>query len=95
MALYITITGQKHYFGMLPFSIDTVLSLQPEPENLHDPKAIAVYSPVYGKAGYVARTVETMADGTISAGTLLSILDSPEKAVIRFIAGDYIIAEIL
>ncbi len=95
MPLYITVTGQKHYYGLLPFVIGAVLQLRPEPDNLHDPEAIAVYASVYGKAGYVAQNTETKADGTITAGALCSMLPMPERAVVRFIAGEYIIAEIL
>lgn len=95
MSIFITITGQKHYYGILPFSVGAVLTLRAEPDNLHDPEAVAVYAPVYGKVGYVAQTAETRADGTVSAGALFSLVKKPEKAVVRFIAGDYIIAEVL
>ncbi len=95
MSVYITITGQKHYFGLLPFSIGTALRLQPEPDNVHDSGAIAVYAPAYGKVGYVAQTAETKADGTVSASSLSSLIKKPENASVRFIAGDYIIAEVL
>lgn len=95
MPLYITITGQKHYYGLLPFVIGASIQLRPEPDNLYDPDAVAVYASVYGKAGYVAQASDTMAEGTISASTLRSMLPTAEKAIIRFIAGEYIIAEIL
>ncbi|MBE7025935.1 MAG: DNA-binding protein [Ruminococcaceae bacterium] len=95
MSTYITITGQKHYFGLLPFSVDSIFSLKPEPDNQYDPYAIAVYTETYGKVGYVAQSPENRADGTVSASSLFSALKLPEKAIVRFIAGAFIIAELL
>lgn len=88
---FITITGHKHYYGLIPFSIGECLTLLPEHDNLFDKDAVAVISPVYGKVGYVANQKETMAEGTVSA----KLCKEYTKAVIRFIAGDYIIAEII
>lgn len=95
MAIYVTITGQKHYFGLLPFAVGTVLTLHREPDNVYDPDAVAVFSSTYGKVGYIAQTAETRADGTVSAGALSSLVKAPAQAAVRFIAGDFIIAEVL
>lgn len=94
MPHYITITGQKHYYSLLPFVLGAVFSLKREPENLHDPEAVSVISSVYGKVGMVANQSETIAQGTLSASGLTPFLSKNTFCVVRFIAGDYIIAEI-
>ncbi len=94
MSIFVTITGQKHYFGMLPFSVGGALQLRPEPDNLYDSSAISVYSPVYGKVGSVAQNAERRADGTVSASSLLPQIGDGTTAIVRFIAGEYILAEI-
>ena len=93
MELYITVTGHKHYYGLLPFYIGEVLFLKSEPDNLYDSKAVAVYSEKYGKVGFVAQSKEMRADGTVPASALFP-LDKTATATVRFIAGEYIIAEI-
>ncbi len=96
MGEHITITGQKHYFGLLPFTVGAVFSLRHEPDNLYDQNAVSVLSPVYGKVGYAAESRENLAEGTISAAECKKNLENGlEKAVVRFIAGDYIIAELV
>lgn len=94
MATYITITGQKHYYGILPFLPGACFSLLPEPDNPYDPEAICVVSSVYGKVGSVARSEETLAIGTISSAELFPLLTANDMCMIRFIAGEYIIAEV-
>ncbi len=94
MATYITITGQKHYYGILPFLPGAYFSLKPEPDNVYDPEAVSVVSSLYGKVGYVAKNKDTLAVGTISSAELLPLLALNDTCVVRFIAGEYIIAEI-
>ncbi len=91
MNQFITITGYKHYYGLIPFSVGEGFLLSPEPDNIYDKDAVMVISPIYGKVGYVASQKETMAEGTISA----KACNHYTKVIVRFIAGDYIIAEIL
>ena len=95
MSVFVTITGHKHYFGLLPFSVGTILSLRPDPDNIYDPSAISVYVDGFEKAGYVAQSSEHRADGTVSASSLLSGYTTLDKAIVRFIAGEYIIAEVM
>ncbi len=94
MNLYLTITGQKHYFGMLPFTPGAVFSLCPEKNNPYDENAIAVVSPVYGIVGMVAQCEDTRAEGTLSASCLHPYLSQNTACVVRFIAGEYILAEL-
>ncbi len=95
MSVFITITGQKHYFGLLPFSVGNEVVLKPDPENLYDHTAISVYAPPYGKAGNVAKQEATRAEGTVSATEIFPHIKDNTRAIIRFIAGEYIIAEIM
>jgi len=91
---YITITGQKHYYGILPFVIGACFSLEPETKNLFDPEAISVISPIYGKVGSVAQSESMLAEGTISSSEIFPFLSANTNCIVRFIAGEYIIAEI-
>lgn len=91
--MYLTITGQKHYFGMLPFVPGAVFSLRPDPDNLYDAEAVAVISPVYGRVGMVAQSEDTCAVGTVPARALRPHLSPHAFCVVRFIAGEYILAE--
>ncbi len=89
--IYATVTGHKHYFGLLPFSVGTKLTLMPEPENAYDRHAVSLYHDNYGKVGYIAASMETAADGTDIASRIFPLLAGGEKAEVRFIAGDYVI----
>ena len=95
MNTFITITGFKHYFGLIPFAVGTSFFLRPETDNLHDKDAIAVISHIYGKVGYVANRKETVAEGTVSAASCRNHLKDDTTAIVRFLAGDYIIAELM
>ncbi len=92
--MYITITGQKHYFGMLPFSVGETVILRPEPENVYDNRAIAVYTKVHGKSGMVAQSADMRADGTVSASAIYDKIGVECTATVRFIAGDFILAKV-
>ncbi|MBQ6893074.1 MAG: HIRAN domain-containing protein [Clostridia bacterium] len=93
--MYITIAGYKHYFGLLPFSVGKLVTLVREVENAYDKNAIAVYQENYGKVGYVAATTETAAYGTEVAEQVLPHIGDGICAAIRFIAGEYVIAELI
>ncbi|MDD6308578.1 MAG: HIRAN domain-containing protein [Clostridia bacterium] len=95
MNVYVTITGYKHYFGSLPFSVSATLRLVRETDNQYDAAAIAVYHSAYGKVGYVAQRKEMIAHGTSSARSIAPFLSSNAKAIVRFIAGEFIIAELI
>jgi len=95
VSVFITISGQKHYFGLLPFSVGSEVLLKADPENLYDSTAISVYAPPYGKAGNVAQQDATRADGTLSAAEIFPHIKENTRAIVRFIAGEYIIAEIM
>ncbi len=93
VSLFFTITGQKHYYGMLPFSVGMSLTLRAEPDNLYDSRAVAVYATPYGKVGMVANTPDTAAEGTVLASALFPQIQGEATAIVRFIAGEYILAQ--
>ena len=93
--LYVTVTGIKHYFGLLPFNVGTTLLLLSEKDNEYDKHAIAVYREGYGKVGYVANNRQTKAEGTSSASSVWAYTAKGKLAEVQFIAGDYVLAKIL
>jgi len=91
---YITITGYRNYYGMSVFDLGQVVKLKKDTENEYDKFAIAVYVPKYDKVAYVANSAETIARGTNSAKGIYDFFSNETKAVIDFIAGDFIIARL-
>ncbi len=79
---------------MLPFSVGEPVILQPETDNYYDNRAIAVHTKAYGKSGMVAQSADMRADGTVSASAIYDKIGSECTATVRFIAGEYILAEV-
>lgn len=92
--LFITITGLTHYYAMAPVEAGRWVSLVKEPENAYDQDAILVRMPLIGKIGYVANSVHTVARGSLSAGRIYDRLPEECAAIIRFIAGNKVIAQV-
>ena len=67
---YVSIVGFKNFFDKRPFAIGAKLLCVKEPENTHDSEAIRVVIPVLGTVGYVANSVNSKANGTLSAGRI-------------------------
>lgn len=67
---YITITGFRNYHGVEPLRPGRLVLCRKEPDNPVDQEAICCVVPVYGKVGYVANSVGTVAGGTMSAGRI-------------------------
>ena len=66
--LFVTVTGFDHYAGRRVFSIGALVLCRKEPENFYDPEAIVCLFPGFGKLGYLANSVHTVAEGCMSAG---------------------------
>lgn len=49
---FITITGTKHYYGMVPFEIGRIIKLVKEPQNEYDSEAIRAELPFIGGIGF-------------------------------------------
>lgn len=82
---FVTVTGMNHYYGKVPFEIDRVIRLVKEPENIHDTDAIRAELPYIGTIGYVANSVSTVADGTLSAGRIYDRIGDSAYARILFV----------
>ena len=89
---FITITGQKYYLGMKPYKVDRIVKLVKEPDNSYDSEAIRVELPYIDKIGYVANSVNTVYDGTYSAGRLYDKFDDYAYAQVMFITHSSVIA---
>ena len=50
---YITITGIKHYYGIIPFEIGRKITCVKEPDNYYDQEAIRCQVKHIGTVGYV------------------------------------------
>ena len=92
MEVFVTVTGYSHYFGKGVFNLGETFILRSEPDNRHDRYAVAVYSPKYGKCGYIANSRHTAALGTELASSLCDSDINDTVIKIRFIADDYILA---
>ncbi|NLV58980.1 MAG: DNA-binding protein [Clostridiales bacterium] len=92
--LFITITGLSHYYGMTPIETGRWVALVKEPENPHDQDAILVAIPWIGTVGYVANSTHTVARGCFSAGRIYDRLPEECAAVVRFVTGSNVIAQV-
>lgn len=92
---FITITGAKHYYGLQPFKINRIVKLVKEPDNDYDPEAVRVELPYIDTIGYVANSVNTVFDGTVSAGRLYDRIDDYAYAQILFVTHSSAIAVVI
>ena len=92
MEIFVTVTGYNHYFGKGIFNLGETFILRAEPDNPHDKYAVAVYSPKYGRCGYIANSRNTAALGTELASFLYDLDIDGTIIKIRFIADGYILA---
>ena len=92
---YITIVGQRHYFGMKPFKVGSTVKIVKEPENECDSEAIRVELPYIETIGYVANSSHTVFDGTNSAGRIYDKIGEYAYAKVCFITHSSVIAEIV
>lgn len=93
--MFITINHIDDYAGAELFRPGMNLILKKDKNNPYDDEAIAVYSEKHTKYGYVANSVSTVCRGTHSAGYIYQSFDNETKCLVRFIAEDFAIAELL
>ncbi|MGF6907674.1 HIRAN domain-containing protein [Fusobacterium sp. PH5-44] len=91
---FITVTGFKYYYGIKPFVINRIVTLKKEPENCYDREAISVSIPYLGKIGYVANSIESIANGTMSSGRIYDHVGNKFFARIMFTTYTKIICKI-
>lgn len=90
--LLITITGISHYLGTKPFKPKRIVLLVKDTENEYDSEAIAVQLPYIDTIGYVANSVGTVFDGTISAGRLYDRFEERAYAEVLVVMPNSVIA---
>lgn len=89
---FITITGVKNYYGFKPFTVGKMFKIRKECDNPHDSEAIVAELPFIDTIGYVANSVHTVYDGTVSAGRLYDRIDDYTYATTMFITHSSVIA---
>lgn len=92
---FVTITGINHYYGKKPFGIGRIVKLIKDKDNEYDKEAIAAYLPFIETIGYVANSVNTVYDGTVSAGRLYDKIDDYAYARVMFVTHTSVIALVL
>lgn len=93
--MYVTVTGIKNYSGVRPFTIGALLLAVKEPENAYDSEAIAVYDRYCDKVGYIANSVNTKANGTMSAGRIYDKCGRIMMIAVRFATRSEAICEVI
>lgn len=90
----VTIVGIRHYFGAEPFHVGKQVHLIKEPGNSYDNKAIAVFCDKIGKCGYVANSLHTVKQGTVSAELLSAAFGVGCHAKVLYTDSEYVICSI-
>lgn len=93
--MFITINHIDEYAGVEMFRPGMNLILKKDKNNPYDDEAITVYSDRRCRYGYVANSVSTVCRGTHSAGYIYQSFAEEINCVVRFVAGDFAIAEVL
>ncbi len=91
-SIFVTIVGQKHYYGMKPFKVGQVVKLVKEADNEIDCEAIKVVLPFVGTIGYIANSPTTVYQGTRSAGRIYDKMGVCTYARIMFVTHSSAIA---
>lgn len=92
---FVTITATDYYLGLKPFKIGRKVRLVKEKENDYDSEAIRVELPYIDTIGYVANSIKTVYDGTLSAGRVYEKIGEKAVAQVMFITHSAVIAKIL
>lgn len=93
--IYITI-DHLNEFGCTAFlRPGERLVLKKDRDNIYDDEAIMVCKENDMKVGYVANSVHTVARGTYSAGRLYDRIEEESTCIVRFIAEELLIAQII
>lgn len=94
-AMFITITGANHYYGLKPFKVGTIIKLEKDKMNGYDAEAMAVKMPCIDTVGYVANGPNTTFLGTYSAGRLYDKIGEYAYARVMFVTHSSVIALVL
>ena len=89
---FVTITGFKHYYGKSIFTVGSLIKCVKEPDNTYDSEAIRCeYFPLK-KVGYI---VNTVANGTSSAGRIYDSVKRKFYVKVMFATYSHIICKIV
>ena len=92
---FVTITGFKHYYGKSIFAVGSLIKCVKEPDNTYDSEAIRCeYFPLK-KVGYIANSVNTVANGTSSAGRIYDSVKRKFYVRVMFATYSHIICKIV
>ncbi len=94
-AMFITVTGCNHYYGLAPFEIGNIVKLVKDQKNEYDGEAIKIVMPYINTVGYVANSTSTTYKGTYSAGRLYDKIGEYAYARIMFVTHSSAIALVL
>ncbi len=94
-SFFITVTGVKNYYGLKPFKVGKMFKIRKEYDNPHDSEAIVAELPFIDTIGYVANSVHTVFDGTVSAGRLYDKIEDYAYATTMFITHSSVIALVI
>lgn len=92
---FVTITATDYYLGQKPFKVGRKVRLVKEKDNDFDSEAIRVELPYIDTIGYVANSIKTVYDGTLSAGRIYEKIGDTAVAQVMFITHSGVIAKIL
>lgn len=92
--LYVTIVGFSHYFGIQAFPIGAQISCLKEPQNAYDSEAIKATISVIGTVGYIANSVNTKANGTLTAGRIYDRVGESFTVRVLFTTSTKVIAKV-
>ena len=93
--IFITLNAFSMFHGIKPFKPDAIIKLTKDTENTYDPEAIACEMRYFGRVGYVANSVNTVAKGCMSAGRVYDKIEDGYFAQVKFITKSEAIAKIL
>ena len=93
--IYITLNAFSMFHGIKPFKPGAIIKLTKDTENTYDQEAIACEMRYFGRVGYVANSVNTVAKGCMSAGRVYDKIEDGYIAQIKFLTKSEAIAKIL
>ena len=93
--MYVTLNGFSMFHGIKPFKIGAIIKLIKDTSNTYDQEAIACDMRYFGRVGFVANSVNTVAKGCMSGGRVYDKIDDGYFAKVKFLTKTEAIAKIL
>ncbi len=93
--MFVTVTRFKGYQGKVPFTIGSRLLCCKDPNNTYDTEAIRVLARGGVMVGYVANSVSTKANGTMSAARIYDYVGNRFLIEVCFSTQTKVICQVL